>query len=196
MDRKSRCRYQNNLPAAHRVFLNYPCQKSYCRKIPARNNRYGRKIQAFWYLVFYIPLPEKIRPENPGKLLQIRPENSAASNCRYGWKTPASNYQIRPENSAVSNCKYGRKIPASNYQIWPRNSASSNYRNGRKIQGRNRMNAITAYTQGCSGAMVEYLLHNLKVEGSRPACAQILFRYTAGKFRWRKKLNSKFRPTC
>jgi hypothetical protein len=27
-DRKSRCRYQNNLPAAHRVFLNYPCQKA------------------------------------------------------------------------------------------------------------------------------------------------------------------------
>ncbi len=44
--------------------------------------------------------------------------------------------------------------------------------------------------------MVEYLLHNLKVEGTRPACAQILFRYTAGKFRWRRKLNRKFRPTC
>jgi hypothetical protein len=29
-------------------FLNYPCQKSYGRKIPARNNRYGRKIPAFW----------------------------------------------------------------------------------------------------------------------------------------------------
>jgi hypothetical protein len=38
------------LPAAHRVFLNYLCQKSNGRKIPARNNRYGRKIQAFWYL--------------------------------------------------------------------------------------------------------------------------------------------------
>ncbi len=37
--------------------------------------------------------------------------------------------------------------------------------------------------------MVEYLLPNLKVEGSRPPCAQILFRYTAGKFRWRR--NSK-----
>jgi hypothetical protein len=35
------------LPAAHRVFLNYPCQKSYGWKIPARNNRYGRKIPAF-----------------------------------------------------------------------------------------------------------------------------------------------------
>jgi hypothetical protein len=29
-------------------FLNYPCQKSYGGKIPARNNRYGRKIPAFW----------------------------------------------------------------------------------------------------------------------------------------------------
>ncbi len=45
-DIKSRCIYQNNVPAAHRVFLNYPCQKSYDRKIPARNNRYGRKIPA------------------------------------------------------------------------------------------------------------------------------------------------------
>jgi hypothetical protein len=44
--------------------------------------------------------------------------------------------------------------------------------------------------------MVEYLLLNLKMEGSRPACAQILFRYTAGKFRWRRKLNRKCRPTC
>jgi hypothetical protein len=29
--------------------------------------------------------------------------------------------------------------------------------------------------------VVEYLLPNLKVECSRPPCAQILFRYTAGK---------------
>jgi hypothetical protein len=49
-DRKSRCRYQNNLTAAHRIFLNSPCQKSYGRKIPAKNYRYGRKILAFWYL--------------------------------------------------------------------------------------------------------------------------------------------------
>ena len=27
-DRKSRCRYQNNLPVTHTVFLNYPCQKA------------------------------------------------------------------------------------------------------------------------------------------------------------------------
>jgi hypothetical protein len=44
--------------------------------------------------------------------------------------------------------------------------------------------------------MVEYLLPNLKVEGSHLPCAQILFRYTARKFRWRRKLNRKFRPTC
>jgi hypothetical protein len=49
-DRKSRCRYQNNLPAAHSVFLNSLCQKSYGRKIPAKNHRYGRKIPAFWSL--------------------------------------------------------------------------------------------------------------------------------------------------
>jgi hypothetical protein len=44
-NRKSRCRYQNNLSAAHRVFLNYPCQKSYGR------------------------------PKNPGQKQQISPEN-------------------------------------------------------------------------------------------------------------------------
>jgi hypothetical protein len=38
------------------------------------------------------------------------------------------------------------------------------------------MNVIAIGTQGCSGAVVEYLLPNLKVVGSRPPCAQILFR--------------------
>jgi hypothetical protein len=38
------------------------------------------------------------------------------------------------------------------------------------------MNATAIYTQECSGAMVDDLLHNLKVESSHPACAQILFR--------------------
>jgi hypothetical protein len=47
------------------------------------------------------------------------------------------------------------------------------------------MNVIASYIQGCSGAMVEYLLHNLKVEGSR---------YTAGKLRWGRKLNRKSGP--
>jgi hypothetical protein len=78
-----------------------------------------------WRETFYIPLPEKVRLENPGKKLQIRPENSAASNCRYGRKIPASNYQIRPENFAASNCRYGRKVPASNYQIRPENLAAT-----------------------------------------------------------------------
>ncbi len=103
---------------------------------------------------------------------------------------------IRPENSAASNCSYGRKIPASNYQIRPENSASCNYRNGWKIPARNTRNVIAHCTQGCSGAVVEYLFPNLKVEGLCPPCAQILFRYTAGNFRWRRKLNRKFRPTC
>jgi hypothetical protein len=42
-DRKSRCRYKNNLPAAHRVFLNYPCQKSYGRKsLPETTDTAGK----------------------------------------------------------------------------------------------------------------------------------------------------------
>ena len=57
------------------------------------------------------------------------------------------------------------------------------------------MNVIAIGTLGCSGEVVEYLLPNLKVEGLRPPCAQILFRYTAGKFRWRRKVNRKLRPS-
>ncbi len=57
------------------------------------------------------------------------------------------------------------------------------------------MNVLASYKQGCSGAAVERLVHCLKVGGSRPPYAQLLFRYTAGKFRWRIKLNRKVRPT-
>jgi hypothetical protein len=57
------------------------------------------------------------------------------------------------------------------------------------------MNVLASFIQGCSGEVVEHLLHNLKVGGLRPPCAQLLFRYTAGKFRWRIKLNRKFRST-
>ena len=136
------------------------------------------------------------------KKKQIRPENSAASNCRYGRKIPARNYLIRLENSAASNCRYSRKIPARKrrnviaYQIQPENSASGNYRNGWKIPARNRRNVIASCRQGCSGAVVEHLVHNLKVGGSRLPCVQTLFHYTAGKFRWRRKINRNFRLTC
>jgi hypothetical protein len=54
-----------------------------------------------WRETFYIPMPEKLRPENPSKQPQIPPENPAASNSRNGRKIPAINY------------RYGRKIPAS-----------------------------------------------------------------------------------
>jgi hypothetical protein len=86
-----------------------------------------------------LPMPEKLRPENPGQKQQIRPENSASCNYRNGWKISVKK--------------------------------------------------TTNRTQGCSGAVVEYLLPNLQVEGSLPPYAQILFR-------WRRKFNRKFRPTC
>ncbi len=54
-----------------------------------------------WRETFYVPMPEKLRPENPSKQLQIPPENPAPSNSRNGQKIPAINY------------RYGRKIPAS-----------------------------------------------------------------------------------
>ena len=74
-------------------------------------------------------MPEKLHPSGArkGKTRKSRQVttdtggNSAASNCRYGPKIPASNYLIRPENSAASNpdtagksrqvtTRYGRKI--------------------------------------------------------------------------------------
>jgi hypothetical protein len=94
---------------------------------------------------------------------------------------------MRPENSAANSCRYNRKILASNYQIRPENSASGNYRNGRKIPAGNRLIVIASCIQSCSGAVVEHLVHNLKVGGLRLSCAQTLFHYTAGKFRWRRK---------
>ncbi len=54
-----------------------------------------------WRQTFNIPMPEKLRPENSSKQLQIPPENPAASNSRNGRKIPTSNY------------RYGRKIPSS-----------------------------------------------------------------------------------
>ncbi len=54
-----------------------------------------------WRETFYIPMPEKLRAENPSKQLQIPAENPAASNSRNGRKIPAINY------------RYGQKIPAS-----------------------------------------------------------------------------------
>ncbi len=33
-----------------------------------------------WRETFYIPMPEKLRPENPSKQQQIPPENPTASN--------------------------------------------------------------------------------------------------------------------
>jgi hypothetical protein len=41
-----------------------------------------------WRETSYIPMPEKLRLENPSKQLQIPPENPAASNSRNGRKIP------------------------------------------------------------------------------------------------------------
>jgi hypothetical protein len=62
-----------------------------------------------WRETFYIPMPEKLRPENPSKQLQIPPENTAASNCRNGRKIPASNYRYSRKILASKN-RYGWKI--------------------------------------------------------------------------------------
>jgi hypothetical protein len=81
------------LPAVQRVFEKIP----HARKATAGKTRPSGP----WRETFYIPMPEKLRPENPSKELQIPPDNPAASKSRNGRKIPASNY------------RYGRKIPAS-----------------------------------------------------------------------------------
>jgi hypothetical protein len=126
----------------------------------------------------------------------MRPENSAASNCRYGRKIPASNYLIRPENSAaVTADTAGKSRQVTTRYGWKIRLPVSTETAG-KYQQMKSMNVLASYIQRCCGAVVEHLVHNLKVGGWRPPCAQLLFHYTAGKFRWRIKLNRKFRPTC
>ncbi len=62
-----------------------------------------------WRETFYIPMPEKLRSENPSKQLQIPPENPAASKSKNGRKNPASNYRYSRKIPAIKN-RYGRKI--------------------------------------------------------------------------------------
>ncbi len=90
-DRNSRCRYQNNLPASHTVFLNHPCQKSYGRKISDRNNRYGRKILAFWC------------QKRKGRKIP-------ASNYRYGRKIRLPVTADTAGKSRQVTTRYGQKI--------------------------------------------------------------------------------------
>jgi hypothetical protein len=54
-------------------------------------------------------MPEKLRPENPSKQLQIPPENPEASNSRNSRKIPAINYRYSWKNPASKN-RYGGKI--------------------------------------------------------------------------------------
>ncbi len=62
-----------------------------------------------WRRNFYIPMPEKLRPENPSKQFQIPPKNPAASNSRNGRKIPAINDRYGRKIQASKN-SYGRKI--------------------------------------------------------------------------------------
>ncbi len=62
-----------------------------------------------WRETFYIPMPEKLRPENPSKQLQIPPENPAAGDSRNGRKIPTINYRYSRKIPASKN-RYGRKI--------------------------------------------------------------------------------------
>ncbi len=114
-DRKSHCRYQNNLPAAHTVFLNYPSQKSYGRKIPARNNRYGRKIPAFW-------------------CQERRGQKIPASNYRYGRKIRLPVNANTAGKSRQVTTWYGRKIRLPVTADTAGNSRQVTTRYGRKIR--------------------------------------------------------------
>jgi hypothetical protein len=53
-------------------------------------------------------MPEKLRPENPSKQLQIPPENPAASKSRNGRKIPASNYRYGGKSWPVKTDTAGK----------------------------------------------------------------------------------------
>ncbi len=56
------------------------------------------------------------------------------------------------------------------------------------------MNVLAAYIQGCSGAVVEHLVHNLKVRRFLPSLCSITFPLHRRKIPRCIKLNKKFRP--
>jgi hypothetical protein len=119
MDRNSRCRYQNNLPAAHRVFFNCPCQKSYGRKIrlPVTadtagksrqvTTRYGRKIRLL------------VTTETAGKSQQKQVEFFYIKDTRLQWRsgrTPGSQSEGRrfaPPLCSNNFPFHRRKIPVA-----------------------------------------------------------------------------------
>jgi hypothetical protein len=105
-----------------------------------------------WRETFYIPMPEKLSPENPSKQLQIPPENPAASYSRNSRKIPASNYRYGRKIPASKN-RYGRKIlmPVTKEMVFVCLIIGATENSGK----------------GCSGAVEEYLICKLKVEGSK-----------------------------
>ncbi len=50
-----------------------------------------------WRETFYIPMPEKLRPENPSKQLQIPSENPTPETQKWP-ENPGQKLEIRPEN--------------------------------------------------------------------------------------------------
>ncbi len=156
-DRKSRCQYQNHLPAAHRVFWNSPCQKSYGRKIPASNYRYRRKI------------PRLVTAETAGKSRPVTTDTAGKSRP-VTTDTAGKSRPVKTDTAGKSCFQELKKRPESLI-----------------------IDATEPSQTGCSGAVEEYLVCNLKVEGSPPACAQVFFQNITGKFWWRWKLIRNFR---
>ncbi len=132
-DRNSHCRYQNNLPAAHTVFLNHPCQKSYGRKILARNNSYSRKIPAFW-------------------CQKRQGQKIPASNYRYGRKIWLPVTADTAGKSGQVTTWYGRKIrlPVTADTAGKFRQATTRY--GRKIRL-----PVTTKTAGKSQQKTDWL---------------------------------------
>jgi hypothetical protein len=73
-----------------------------------------------WRETYYIPMPEKLRPENPSKQQQIPPENPADSKSRNGRKirsvttdTARKSRPVKTETTGKSCCQWLKKRPKS-----------------------------------------------------------------------------------
>jgi hypothetical protein len=140
------------LPAAHRVFLNYPCQKNYGRKIPARNNRYGRKT----------PFTDKRHVEVAAAGLLLRGESNISRHYRKTNRATkdaslgtAPAYLIRRKDGVF----YPSAETFNNaYNIIGMNSLPSKTKETNKFKSGKRDNPNCDYCGQTE--TIEHLLHN------------------------------------
>jgi hypothetical protein len=113
-DRKSRCRYQNNLPAAHRVFLNYQCQKATNEKFRPETTDTAGKSR-----------PSGARKGKARKSRQITTDTAGKFGCQYTVKrvdlvTQDQNTQVSKKVSDIHEENFTVNIELFQHfsQVW------------------------------------------------------------------------------